>query len=102
MTKRGHNFQPIAPLAQVLVLQHPGMRMRHQHRVQPRLERRINVRLRRIPNHPSLPWNEAAFNDKSLISRSIFFFHNRRVRKIPAQPRPVDLQPLLLRMPLRE
>src|SRR6266436_964850 len=46
-----HQQLPL-PRPDLLPLQRPGMGVRNEHRVQPALERRIDVRLGTIPDHP--------------------------------------------------
>ena len=90
------------PASAILMFQHPGVRMRHQHRSQPRFERRIDVRLRRIPDHPRPAPAPASAPRRSRYASRVLFLHDRRVREIAAQAGAVDLQLLLLGMAFGE
>src|SRR5450759_4323012 len=97
-----HHQQAPLPWPQILFLQHPGMRVRHEHRVQPRFQRRIHVRFRAVADHPRDRRVHPALHHQAPVRRRIFLFHDRRVLEEPTQAGAVDLQLLFVHMPLGE
>src|SRR5713226_8735119 len=96
-----HN-QPAASGSYVLLLQNPGMRVRHEYGVQTAFERWIDIRLRTVADHPGSVGMELPLRHQSSVGFAVLLLDDRRVRKMGAQARPIQFEPLLIGMPLRK
>src|SRR5262249_5065703 len=96
------NEQAAVSRTDLLLLQHPGVWVRDEYRVEPCFERRIDVGLGAVADHPRTAGLHLAFcREPSVRSRVLFPYHCH-VRKESAHPGSIDLEPLLLGVPFGE
>src|SRR5580704_413666 len=81
--------------ADLTALQHPGVVMGHEDGVQTGLERRVNVGLGTIADHPGLLGQQAILLDHAAIGGSIFFGQHLDGGEVLLESRALELSGLL-------
>ena len=92
---------PGAP-ADVLPLQHPGVSVRNEDRVQAGFQRGIDVGFRAVADHPRMRRVQVTLFHQPQVSGVILLLHDGGVAKESSQTGPVDFQFLFLGITLRE
>src|SRR5229473_4691680 len=72
-------------VADLLPLQRPGARMRYEYGVQPAFQRRVDIRLRAVTDHPGALRIQTALGHQPCVSGAVLLFHDRGVVEINAQ-----------------
>jgi hypothetical protein len=86
---------PLRRSTDLRMLQHPGVLVKDKHRMQPRSQCRIDIRLRTVPNHPGRMRRALMPRHNLSISRRILLRRNLHRIKMLCQPRPRQLIRLL-------
>src|SRR5579884_3582330 len=80
----------------------PRMRVRHKHRAQSGCQRGVNIRTRRIANHPGHICIKPQASYNLLIRRHIFLMRHDHLSEKPLDARLLDLKQLLLAVAFRQ
>src|SRR6185312_6441032 len=102
LPNRFHLQKPGMFVRDALVFKRPGAWMRHVYGVQTGSQGRVDIRLRRVSNHPGAFGFKVSFTRQLPVCRFVLLFNNRGMAEVTDQTGAVDLQPLLLRVPFSE
>src|SRR6185312_8406039 len=97
-----YNPQPPIPFPKFLAFQRPRALVRDEDCIQPRIERRIDIRLRAVADHPGPLDVELPQACQLQIGAAVFLFHDFAVREERTQSGEIDLAILLGWLSFRE
>src|SRR5579883_1584908 len=70
----------------LVMFQDPGLPVRHEHRVQPRSQRRVNVRFRAVADHPRRVRRQFVFGSNRAVDGFVFLRNDLNCVEVAFQP----------------
>src|SRR5580704_10709003 len=83
-------------------LQLPRTRMRYEYGIQSAFQRRVDIRLRAVADHPGALRLQAELGHQPGVSGAVFLFHDRGMGEITAQTGAIQFELLLVGVALGE